>query len=106
MDMENEENRETPPETGEKPSYDLLAQLVQANYNAYADTTGKLLASYRKDAARERAVRELIQSGIEDLLGKPFVPAGRVLHLALYPDVYDPDAVKKRMRELLKEEDK
>jgi hypothetical protein len=82
----------------EDPGENLVASLVQTSYNQYANSSQRLIESYRDDATRQRAEKELIRAGIERLLNGPYAPSETSIRTALYPD----DAViEARAKELL-----
>jgi hypothetical protein len=78
----------------------FIADLVQASYSQYAGTTQRLIANLQRDAAMQRAEKELIRERVQDLLEGPFVPSGSALLKSLYPSQV---LIERRAAEYLKE---
>jgi hypothetical protein len=70
----------------------LIAALVQASYNQYASTSQLLIRNFQRDAARNRAERNLIREDIADLQDGPYAPSVRAIARALYPSSERVDA--------------
>jgi hypothetical protein len=87
------------PEDDEIP---LLVQIVQANYDSFVANSRQLTESFRRDAARFQAERDLIREEITFLLNGKYAPSEWSIRKALDPNR---DLVESRMRFLLKEPD-
>jgi hypothetical protein len=71
----------------------LVAQLIQANYNAYSSTTQELMSSYLREIDELTATVSLIRSNIDDAVNRPYIPSHHVLINALHPSDDDVKAL-------------
>jgi hypothetical protein len=78
-----------------KPAGDLLTQLVQANYNAYASTTKTLIDSLIGQVADLNAKLAAIRDGVTLAFDGPYMPTPARVTALLWPS----DEVVDRYRE-------
>lgn len=66
---------------------DLVARLVQANYNDYAATTSRLIEGLQRSLSDREAELGAIRTRINELFGGPYAPnQDAVLAAVFYPD--------------------
>jgi hypothetical protein len=64
----------------------LVAGIIQHNYNQYADTSQYLIGSLTRQLAEAKAVTDCIRNSVEVLLAGPYAPSEHMIRRALYPD--------------------
>lgn len=63
----------------------FVVQLLEANSDALAYTTNKLLDAYKEQAETNQATLDAIRSHIDSLLSGPWMPTPDTLLRALWP---------------------
>lgn len=65
----------------------LVARLVQANYNDYANTTSMLLERFQQQLSDRDAELGAIRTRINELFAGPYMPTQNAIEMAVfYPD--------------------
>jgi len=72
-------------QTATEPPSDLLAMLVQANYNAYAANSQALIDSLMGQVADLQAKLDAIRDGVGAALDGPYMPVPARLLSLLWP---------------------
>jgi hypothetical protein len=62
----------------------LVGQIVMAGYNAYADSSQKLIDSLQLTIAERDAELAIIKENIEELCSKPWAPSTNAVLAALF----------------------
>jgi len=68
-----------------EPRTDLVAMLVQANYNAYASTTQTLIDNLQTEVADLRAKLDAIREGVAMAFDGPYMPTPARVQALLWP---------------------
>lgn len=72
---------EMAPETGH-----LMAQIIQASYDGYANTSGALIESLMRQVKELQCEREIVLERVEELANRPYVPHPDAFRAALFVD--------------------